>query len=288
MRLDILADEARQGLKRIEEGEDFTIGGWLAYGHALNEGRALFPGDREFGEWVRLSNLDERNGQEVHPGDRQAAMWAAANADQFEEARQRGNPRTIRGIHSKWKEIEKEREQAEWEEQQRKMVEERKAAAQEPALDDSIETPSAKQAKPEAQPAPLKADAENGGDGAGEPDQVEATQTDPHSKLRAEFQRMTDEAREDDWIGLRVEVEEGRKRIASQRSEIADLKARIKEITEGNQGATISKLQKQVAAVKMERDDAKAATKRIEYRMKMLAKERDEALAKLGEQVVTL
>lgn len=69
----------------------------LAYGHALNEGRALFPGDREFGEWVRLSNLDERNGQEVHPGDRQAAMWAAANADQFEEARQRGNPCTSVG-----------------------------------------------------------------------------------------------------------------------------------------------------------------------------------------------
>ena len=53
----------------------------LAYGAALNEGRALFAGDREFGQWVTevcSANLA------VHPGERQAAMWAAANADQLD------------------------------------------------------------------------------------------------------------------------------------------------------------------------------------------------------------
>ena len=40
----------------------------------LNEGRGLFPGDREFGEWLRSSNLEEG----VHPADQSAAMWAAA------------------------------------------------------------------------------------------------------------------------------------------------------------------------------------------------------------------
>lgn len=32
-----LADEARQGLDRVEQGEENTIGGWLAYGNALSQ-----------------------------------------------------------------------------------------------------------------------------------------------------------------------------------------------------------------------------------------------------------
>jgi len=36
-------------------------------------GRGLFPGDREFGEWLRSSNLEEG----MHPADQSAAMWAA-------------------------------------------------------------------------------------------------------------------------------------------------------------------------------------------------------------------
>jgi len=39
-------------------------------------------------------------------------MWAAKFSDQFGEARATGNARTVRGIHSKWKEIEAEREAA--------------------------------------------------------------------------------------------------------------------------------------------------------------------------------
>ena len=73
-------------------------GGWLAYGAALNEGRALFASDERFGQWVAelvLSNLDKT----VHPGEQQAAMWAAANADDFATARAAGGARTVRGIH---------------------------------------------------------------------------------------------------------------------------------------------------------------------------------------------
>lgn len=36
-------------------------------------------------------------------------MWAAGHPDQFAEARDAGNARTVRGIHAKWKEIEQER-----------------------------------------------------------------------------------------------------------------------------------------------------------------------------------
>jgi hypothetical protein len=54
----------------------------LCGGAALNEGRALFPSDEQFGQWIVSSKLEET----VHPAE-QAAMWAAANRDQFDEAR---------------------------------------------------------------------------------------------------------------------------------------------------------------------------------------------------------
>jgi hypothetical protein len=52
----------------------------------LNEGRKLFPSDEQFGRWVAetvTSKLDKT----VHPGEQQAAMWAAAYPEQFEEGR---------------------------------------------------------------------------------------------------------------------------------------------------------------------------------------------------------
>lgn len=103
-RLGLLAEDARKGLARVESGEADTIEGWIAYGHALNEGRKLFPSDEQFGKWVEQtvsSNLDKT----PHPGEQQAAMWAAAFPEQFEEAREKGSARTVRGIHAKWKEL---------------------------------------------------------------------------------------------------------------------------------------------------------------------------------------
>lgn len=79
---------------------------------------------------------------------------------------------------------------------------------------------------------------------------------------------MTADGQEDDWIGLRREVDELRAERAAQKAEIETLKSRIKELSHENQGAVIGKLQKQLGAVKYERDEAKAATKRMEYRLK--------------------
>ena len=55
--------------------------GCVAYGAALNEGRALHAGDREFGEWVEANALRQVGGADIHDHERAAAMWAAANAD---------------------------------------------------------------------------------------------------------------------------------------------------------------------------------------------------------------
>jgi len=95
-----LAIRARHGLRMVAAGQDQTMEGWLIFGAALNEGRELFPSDdRAFGKWLTSSNLDK-----VHPGDQQAAMWAAANSEEFEATRQ-ANPRvrTVRGLHATWK-----------------------------------------------------------------------------------------------------------------------------------------------------------------------------------------
>ena len=74
---------ARTALDAVAAGETGAIDGWLAYGAALNEGRALFSGDREFGQWLCSTNLVEG----MRPEEQSAAMWAAANADDFATAR---------------------------------------------------------------------------------------------------------------------------------------------------------------------------------------------------------
>jgi phage N-6-adenine-methyltransferase len=112
VRLGLLADAAHKGLYLVVKGEGYTIAGWLAYGAALNEGRELFPSDEQFGQWVAEMVSDNLS---VTPNDheRAAAMWAAANPEQFEQAKSAGNARTVRGIHAKWKEIDAERVAAE-------------------------------------------------------------------------------------------------------------------------------------------------------------------------------
>lgn len=60
-----------------------------ASGAALNEGRALQKGDAVFGQWQVTNSLSQVGQADVHPKEREAAMWAAANADQLAEATER-------------------------------------------------------------------------------------------------------------------------------------------------------------------------------------------------------
>ena len=117
-RLGLLAEDARKGLARVDAGEADAIEGWLAYGAALNEGRALFPenprGDAAFGQWIVDEQLVRLHAErDVFQAERAAAMWAAANPDQFAEARAAGKARTVRGIYAKWQEIEDQRKRDE-------------------------------------------------------------------------------------------------------------------------------------------------------------------------------
>lgn len=132
VRLAALAGDAQIALDKVARGEADAIEGWLAYGSALNEGRALFAGDREFGVW--LSSTLEKS-FDVHPAEQSAAMWAAANADQLAEAKAASKARTLRGWHEQWKKIEQEREaarqKAEREAEKKRLDEEAEAARRE-------------------------------------------------------------------------------------------------------------------------------------------------------------
>ncbi len=236
-RLDALAAEARDGLDRVEKGEEFTIGGWLAYGHALNEGRALFPGDREFGQWIE-ANVHSQLAKAPSHDDRLAAMWAAANADQFEEARQRGNPRTIRGIHAKWKEIEAERA----EEQRRKEAEERakadaeaaKAAEEHHESTDASGPVHKPSGGPEADKAGISV-ADVAADGPAptheEPGQDETEAETPLPPDPYGYAKLTDEALLDLANGLRADLDEEKAARKAAVAEAKALKAQIAELT---------------------------------------------------------
>ncbi|WP_170381495.1 hypothetical protein [Ruegeria atlantica] len=96
---EVCAERAREGLRLVHLGEEKTMEGWIVYGAALNDGRRLFPSDNKFGQWVVNANLAD-----THPHDRLAAMWAAANPEDF-TATKEAHPkvRTVRGLHAKFK-----------------------------------------------------------------------------------------------------------------------------------------------------------------------------------------
>ena len=101
--LDMLAEDAREGLRKVAQGEHNTLMGWLDYGRALNEGRKFSLSNNLFHDWLVSHQLDGTNDM-----DRLAAMWAAANTDAFiDTIRMRPNVRTVRGLHAKFKEAQR-------------------------------------------------------------------------------------------------------------------------------------------------------------------------------------
>lgn len=310
MRLSILVDDAKQGLERVADGEADAIVGWLAYGAALNEGRSLFPGDREFGQWVQENNLHllSRNGlkreahaaipcrnlatAEVNRDERAAAMWAAANSEQFEEARAEGNARTVRGIHAKWKEIEAEREA----EERRKLAAEARREAEAKAREEAAAKQAATNAKDpeEKQQATERAEAAT----AARLDAEEAAQVaeaeapapvlekdDPHRKGLSGLSR---EGLEDEVAGLRAALADeiaARKAVEAERDE---LKQRVRDLSEANQGRAISRLHAQIVTLKGAQKDAMAKAAKETRRANFFEAELKKARKSLEGQEVEI
>ncbi|MEM6623099.1 MAG: ParB/RepB/Spo0J family partition protein [Pseudomonadota bacterium] len=93
------------------------------------------------------------------------------------------------------------------------------------------------------------------------------------------FARLTPSALIAEATGLRQQVEEQSTALTTKDAEIAALKAQKREFSETDQGRVISNLHRQLATVKLKRDEAMAAARRAEYRRKKAEEERDEARA---------
>lgn len=235
VRLAALAGDAQIALDKVARGEADANDGWLAYGAALNEGRALFKSDEQFGEWIVSSNLRLSENDKM---ERAAAMWAAANADQLAEAKAASKARTLRGWHDQWKKIEQEREaarqKAEREAEQARKREEAKAQAEEQAKVEAearAEAATAKTAE-ERQEAEEKAEEAAAAKVEAEKvvQEVEAEiaateEIDPETaKLRREVGKLTPEAMVDEIIGLRADLADEKAKTKAQRAQMQALK----------------------------------------------------------------
>ncbi|WP_052465753.1 hypothetical protein [Phaeobacter sp. S60] len=108
-----------------------------------------------------------------------------------------------------------------------------------------------------------------------------AVSPDPH---RNGLSQLTRDGLEDEIAGLRAENAELRDDLAKAEAERDRLKAANKELSSSDQGATISRIQKQLQAAKYARDEAMSATKREEYKRKKAEKE----LARIMGQEIEL
>ncbi|WP_444976558.1 hypothetical protein [Xanthobacter sp. TB0136] len=292
VRLAALAGDAQIALDRVARGEQDTLEGWIAYGAALNEGRALFPGDLEFGQWVAANSLCQLGTAEVDRHERAAAMWAAANLDQFHEARAAGNARTVRGIHAKWKEIEAEREKARLE-AERKAESERQKAEQVVQPDDepdreasepsALEKVSATDDAVKRAPAPAPAPNES----AGEPDAPGVTPEDVQpapatapdddeidAEARREFRSLTKDGREDMWVEKCRIIVELHDELSAAKQERDALKATLADMQCDDKDRLIRKLNEELSAAKYRRDQAMGDCKVEEAKRKRAEREK--------------
>ena len=255
VRLAALAGDAQVALDRVARGEADAIDGWLAYGAALNEGRALFAEDRAFGQWIAeslSSNL------EVHPAEQSAAMWAAANADQLAEAKAACKARTLRGWHDQWKKIEQEREAARKKaEREAEEARKREAARQEAEAQAKAEQEArqaAATAKTEGERKEAEAKAEQAATAKAEAEKIVAKveaepveqAEDPEvTKARKALAALTRTGLEDEVIGLRADLAEAKRKNAEQRAEIARLKE-LNAAFSGDKDEVIRRLNKTI------------------------------------------
>lgn len=297
VRLAALAGDAQVALDRVARGEADAIEGWLAYGAALNEGRALFPGDREFSAWMAEWQL----AIQVEAHERAAAMWAAANADQLAEAQAACKARTLRGWHDQWKKIEQEREAArkkaerEAEEARKREAARQEAEAQAKAEQEARQVAAAattegerKEAEAKAeQAAAAKAEAEKI---AAEPEEPEQPEEDPETaNVMREIAKMTPEGAAQLVIELRTALADEKAKRRAAEAKVSDLKEQIAVFeADHDMGAKLSHALGEIRKANGRLKETQTQLARETRRANFLEKDRDDLRKKLENQVIPL
>lgn len=301
VRLAALAGDAQIALDKVAKGEADAIEGWLAYGAALNKGRALFPGDREFGQW-KAENVLSQVGIAPKADEEVAAMWAAANADQLAEAKAASKARTLRGWHDQWKKIEQEREaarqKAEREAEQARKREEAKAQAEEQAKVEAEARAEAATAKTAAERQEAEEKAEEAAAAKVEAEkvvqEVEAEiaateEIDPETaKLRREIGKLTTEAMIDEIIGLRADVAERKATIKDLRDEVATLKSEIALYRQDNLGRALGNEKRRADAAEGRMREHQANAARLQRQVNAQKAEIDRLKSEIENQVIPI
>ena len=308
VRLAALAGDAQIALDKVARGEADAIDGWLAYGAALNEGRALFnrEDDKGFGGWVKENLLSQLGAVEVSRDERAAAMWAAANADQLAEARAASNARTLRGWHDQWKKIEAEREaarqKADREAEAARKREEAEAARKEAealAKAEAEARAAAASAKDEGErkeaeakaeeAAAAKADAEKVAEEAEAEIPPAEPEADPETaKLRREVGKLTPDAMVDEIIGLRADVAERKATIKDLRDEVATLKSEIALYRQDNLGRALGNEKRRADAAEGRMREHQANAARLQRQVNAQKAEIDRLKKEAENQVIPL
>lgn len=109
---------------------------------------------------------------------------------------------------------------------------------------------------------------------------VERGEQPTKGKLRRELvgdrPKAEKQARDEDLADAIAEIEELRAERDQLKDEVERLKLQVAELSTTNSGLIISKLQKQYASAKYERDNARTDAKRMEYKMKRALKRVEE------------
>lgn len=300
VRLAALAGDAQIALDKVARGEADATDGWLAYGAALNEGRALHKGDREFSAWM----TEWQVAIQVEPHERAAAMWAAGNADQLAEAKATCNARTPRGWHTQWKKIEQEREaarqKAEREAEAKRKREEAEKARQEAEAAAKVEEEAraaAAAAETDEERQEAEAKAEEAAAAKVEAEKIVAAtapETPPEddpatAKIRRDLAKLTTEALIEDVIGLRADLADEKAKRSAAEAKLADLKEQIAVFEAGHDmGAKLGAALNEIRKVNGRMKEIQTQLARETRRANFLEKERNDLRAKLENQVIPL
>ena len=112
--------------------------------------------------------------------------------------------------------------------------------------------------------------------------QTEEPVSEAEVKLRKELRKLTPDAIEDDWISLKLQVAEQRKKIGDQRFEIQELNARLKEFEDLEGGRALGNAQRQRDTARFRMKEHQANAARLQRRVNFMKKEIKDLKKQIG------
>lgn len=112
---------------------------------------------------------------------------------------------------------------------------------------------------------------------------------DGSAKLRRDFLKLTPEAQEDEFVGLHLDLDEARQEIERLKAENERLKAQWMASVEGsNMGRVLGLAERRATTAEGRASEHLATAKRLEYRVKVLEKEKTELQRQLENQIIPM